>query len=117
MHPPTSKRNFYGGEVARSWLLLSSMVPYCQKLARHSNPDTRPYNINLHRGTKQVNDGHFTDRIVLAAACFTGRPLPPPELAPTQIPAGIVVWPMIYALQDSTHNWKDPHTFKPVRGK
>ena len=32
---PWLKRKFSGGQVARSWLLLSPMVPYCQNL-----PDT-----------------------------------------------------------------------------
>lgn len=40
--------------------------------------------------------------------------------APTRVgeylvPPGVVVWPMIYALQNAAHNWEDAAAFKPVR--
>lgn len=37
------------------------------------------------------------------------------QIGPYKVPQGIVVWPMIYALQNSTHNWEEPHLFKPER--
>lgn len=37
------------------------------------------------------------------------------EIGPYKVPEGIVVWPMIYALQNSLHNWDDPEDFNPVR--
>lgn len=36
------------------------------------------------------------------------------EIGPYKVPEGIVVWPMIYALQNSIHNWEDPEDFNPV---
>jgi hypothetical protein len=36
------------------------------------------------------------------------------EMGPYKVPEGIVVWPMIYALQNSLHNWDDPEDFNPV---
>jgi hypothetical protein len=38
----------------------------------------------------------------------------PTQIGPYKVPEGIVVWPMIYALQNSTHNWEEPEKFKPV---
>jgi cytochrome P450 len=38
----------------------------------------------------------------------------PTQIGPYKVPEGIVVWPMIYALQNSTHNWEEPQKFKPV---
>lgn len=39
----------------------------------------------------------------------------PTQIGPYKVPEGIVVWPMIYALQNSTHNWEEPEKFKPER--
>lgn len=36
------------------------------------------------------------------------------EIGPYKVPEGIVVWPMIYALQNSINNWEDPEDFNPV---
>lgn len=36
------------------------------------------------------------------------------EVGPYKLPEGIVVWPMIYALQNSINNWDDPEDFNPV---
>lgn len=36
------------------------------------------------------------------------------EIGPYRVPEGIVVWPMIYALQNSINNWEDPEDFNPV---
>jgi hypothetical protein len=38
----------------------------------------------------------------------------PTRIGPYKVPEGIVVWPMIYGLQNSTHNWDNPHLFQPV---
>eukprot|EP00877_Chromochloris_zofingiensis_P012409 jgi/Chrzof1/7421/Cz02g23030.t1 len=37
------------------------------------------------------------------------------QIGPYKIPEGIVVWPMIYAVQNSVNNWEKPHLFKPER--
>jgi hypothetical protein len=40
----------------------------------------------------------------------------PTHIGPYRVPAGIVVWPMIYALQNARHNgWDAPSEFRPVR--
>eukprot|EP00878_Enallax_costatus_P000623 GHUV01000725.1.p1 GENE.GHUV01000725.1~~GHUV01000725.1.p1 ORF type:complete len:552 (+),score=175.13 GHUV01000725.1:213-1868(+) len=39
----------------------------------------------------------------------------PTQVGPYKIPEGIVVWPMIYALQNSVQNWEDPDKFVPER--
>ncbi len=31
------------------------------------------------------------------------------------IPPGVIVWPMLYALHNSTHNWDAPGEFRPER--
>jgi hypothetical protein len=36
------------------------------------------------------------------------------DIGPYKVPEGIVVWPMIYALQNSMNNWEDPEDFNPV---
>lgn len=36
------------------------------------------------------------------------------DIGPYKVPEGIVVWPMIYALQNSINNWEDPEDFNPV---
>jgi cytochrome P450 len=41
----------------------------------------------------------------------------PTSIGPYKVPAGIVVWPMIYALQNAAHNWERPGEFRPVRGR
>jgi hypothetical protein len=38
------------------------------------------------------------------------------DIGPYKVPEGIVVWPMIYALQNSINNWEDPEDFNPVSG-
>jgi hypothetical protein len=51
-----------------------------------------------------------------APCCPPGRETTgPTQIGPYKVPEGIVVWPMIYALQNSTHNWEEPEKFKPVR--
>lgn len=39
----------------------------------------------------------------------------PTQVGQYKIPEGIVVWPMIYALQNSVQNWEEPEKFKPER--
>ncbi|GFH27118.1 cytochrome P450, partial [Haematococcus lacustris] len=31
------------------------------------------------------------------------------------IPPGVIVWPMLYALHNSQHNWEAPEQFRPSR--
>lgn len=30
------------------------------------------------------------------------------------VPRGVIVWPCLYALHNSVHNWDLPHEFRPV---
>jgi hypothetical protein len=39
----------------------------------------------------------------------------PTQVGPYKVPAGVIVWPMVYAINNSTHNWEEPQLFKPVR--
>lgn len=39
----------------------------------------------------------------------------PTKIGPYKVPEGVMVWPVIYAIQNSTLNWDDPHLFKPER--
>eukprot|EP00879_Flechtneria_rotunda_P012489 GHRR01013041.1.p1 GENE.GHRR01013041.1~~GHRR01013041.1.p1 ORF type:complete len:174 (+),score=67.23 GHRR01013041.1:447-968(+) len=39
----------------------------------------------------------------------------PTEIGQYKVPEGIVVWAMIYALQNSVHNWEQPEQFMPER--
>lgn len=50
-----------------------------------------------------------------APCCCCRETTAPTQIGPYKVPEGIVVWPMIYALQNSTHNWEEPEKFKPVR--
>lgn len=36
------------------------------------------------------------------------------QIGPYKVPQGVVVWPMIYALQNAAHNWERPDEFLPV---
>jgi hypothetical protein len=49
-----------------------------------------------------------------ALQCMRRETTAPTQIGPYKVPEGIVVWPMIYALQNSTHNWEEPEKFKPV---
>ena len=49
----------------------------------------------------------FVFAVVRETTCVT-------EIGPYKVPEGIVVWPMIYALQNSISNWDDPQEFNPV---
>jgi cytochrome P450 len=54
--------------------------------------------------TTHCHDVHDARRETTAPTC----------IGPYKVPEGIVVWPMIYGLQNSTHNWDNPHLFQPV---
>lgn len=47
-------------------------------------------------------------------ACLCSETTGVTEIGPYKVPEGIVVWPMIYALQNSINNWEDPEDFNPV---
>ena len=50
----------------------------------------------------------------LPARAWCSETTAPTYIGPFKVPEGIVVWPMIYALQNSNHNWEQPEEFKPV---
>lgn len=50
----------------------------------------------------------------LCFLCWCSETTAVTEIGPYKVPEGIVVWPMIYALQNSINNWEDPEDFNPV---
>jgi len=51
----------------------------------------------------------------------TARPIPlsettqPTQIGPYVVPKGTLIWPLIYAIQNSVHNWDRVTEFIPVR--
>jgi cytochrome P450 len=54
---------------------------------------------------------------LLLPSCFCScrEVVTPVKVGPYKLPPGVIVWPMLYALHNTHHNWEDPGVFKPER--
>eukprot|EP00198_Chlamydomonas_reinhardtii_P014061 XP_001703398.1 cytochrome P450 [Chlamydomonas reinhardtii] len=51
----------------------------------------------------------------VAATASVREVTEPTRVGDFVIPPGVIVWPMLYALHNSVHNWDQPDVFKPER--